>query len=42
MSATYKYQVWIHRCRKIIRQAEIEKIGRKQILLALVYNEIYL
>lgn len=42
MSATYEYQQWIHQCCEIIRQAEIDKIRRKRILLALISNEIYL
>ncbi|KAG8041667.1 hypothetical protein G9C98_002960 [Cotesia typhae] len=40
MSSVIKYQKWIYECQQLIYEAEIRKIRRKRILVALVLNEI--
>lgn len=42
MSATHKYQLWIHQCQEVIWQAQMKKIRQKRLLAALVRNEISL
>lgn len=40
MSSEYDYQMWIYRCQKIIRQAQINRLRRNRILLTLILNDI--
>lgn len=42
MAGTYKYQMSVYECQKVIRQNEITKIRQKRILATLLCNEISL